>query len=210
VPTSTLSRPVHSSSRPNADLDLNRLLVGVAAGDPTAWSTVLQRYTRLLRHVCRQHRMSPEQTEDVLQTTWVGLFRHADGIRNADGLAGWLVTTTRRECVAVRRREAREIPTDDCGGDRPDPDVDISVDVGEHLDAGPRRRQLHQAVSMLPARERALMEILLEPDLPSYQEISRRLEMPVGAIGPVRRRALHRLHTRLVRGGTELDLEASA
>jgi DNA-directed RNA polymerase specialized sigma24 family protein len=63
---------------------------------------------------------------------------------------------------------------------------------------------------MLPPRKRALIELLLEPDSPSYQEISRRLGMPVGSIGPVRQRALHRLRARLEEPKPEAALLASA
>jgi RNA polymerase sigma factor (sigma-70 family) len=182
------------------------VLNALADGDSAAWSAMVSRYGRLLRHVCRQLQMTSEQTDDVVQHTWTALFIHARNIRSAEALAGWLVTTTRRECVAVRRRDAREVPTDECGYDSPG----IVIDIDEQLDALPRRRQLRRAVALLPPRERSLIEVLLEPEVPSYTEIGRRLGMPVGAIGPVRQRALRRLRDRLTDSLADVTAETTA
>ena len=48
------------------------------------------------------------------------------------------------------------------------------------------------------------MRLLDSPEEPSYEEISRRLSMPIGSIGPTRARALERLR------GDEQLLAASA
>jgi DNA-directed RNA polymerase specialized sigma24 family protein len=52
---------------------------------------------------------------------------------------------------------------------------------------------LHRAVEELPSHQRALIRALLETPVPSYAEISHRLNMPIGSIGPIRGRALQRL-----------------
>ena len=50
-----------------------------------------------------------------------------------------------------------------------------------------------QAIDALPARQRELMLALLAEPEPSYAEVARALEMPIGSIGPTRARALARL-----------------
>jgi RNA polymerase sigma factor (sigma-70 family) len=172
--------------------DLADLLAGAAAGDPLAWDEIVRRYGGLLRHICRRHGLTAEESADVTQATWLLLFTHAHQIRNPAGLVGWLATTTGRECSALRRRERREIPIEDCGVEAAD-EIDVHGRLDDELDSVRRRRHLRGAVATLPARERALIEVLLEPDPPPYREISRRLGMPIGAIGPVRQRALRRL-----------------
>jgi RNA polymerase sigma factor (sigma-70 family) len=196
VPASGPAHPrLSDTSAIDDTTDVAALLAAVARGDDAAWEVVVARYRRLLGHICRQHRMTPDQTEDILQTTWLVLLRHAGDIRNAAALPGWLITTATRECLALRRRNAREVPTHDCGYDVADAVVDAEVD--DRLDALPHLRQLRRTVATLPPRERRLMELMLEPELPSYLEISHRLGMPVGAIGPVRRRAMDHLRDRL-------------
>src|SRR3712207_8287049 len=45
----------------------------------------------------------------------------------------------------------------------------------------------------LPARDRELLALLFADDAPSYDEISGRLHMAIGSIGPTRGRCLERL-----------------
>ena len=51
------------------------------------------------------------------------------------------------------------------------------------------------ALAELPERQRALLLLLIEDPPLSYEEISRRLGLPVGSIGPTRARALARIRT---------------
>jgi RNA polymerase sigma factor (sigma-70 family) len=188
--------------------DPAELLAAVGDGDPVAWTEIVRRHEGLLRHVCRNHRMTREQTADVMQGTWVQLYLYAHRIRRPSGVAAWLMTTTARECLAVSRRERRELPIAELPADAA-PVLDGapaagSAEVEERLDAAARHARLRQAVRLLPPRERALVMLLLEPDLPAYSEISARLGMPVGAIGPVRQRALRRLRAWLE---DEVDLD---
>jgi DNA-directed RNA polymerase specialized sigma24 family protein len=45
------------------------------------------------------------------------------------------------------------------------------------------------------------MRLLVEDDRPNYREISRKLGMPIGSIGPTRARILARLRTALEEAG---------
>jgi DNA-directed RNA polymerase specialized sigma24 family protein len=56
---------------------------------------------------------------------------------------------------------------------------------------------LHRAIRELPSRQRALICALMETPAPTYAEISNRLSMPIGSIGPNRGRALAQLATNL-------------
>ena len=49
-------------------------------------------------------------TADVMQNTWLRAFERLETVREPDRLSGWLATTARRECLAVLRRTAREVP----------------------------------------------------------------------------------------------------
>ena len=56
-----------------------------------------------------------------------------------------------------------------------------------------RRAALHSAVERLSGRQRVLLTSMLSTPAPTYEQLSTRLEMPVGSIGPTRDRALARL-----------------
>ena len=100
-------------------------------------------------------------------------------------IAGWLVVTTRREAMRTLQRGVREVLTDDTSAiDDPDP---AGPDV--HAIERERRAALHAAVERLAGRQRVLLTSMLSTPAPTYEQLSTRLEMPVGSIGPTRDRA---------------------
>jgi RNA polymerase sigma factor (sigma-70 family) len=168
----------------------------LTAGDATAWATVVAQYQQLIFSRTRRHGLCPEEAADVSQETWTRLLEHAGDVRDPERLAGWLATTANRECIAVRRRSWREEA-------RPDTSLEGTHEkhgddgLDDRLDAHHRAQALLAAVAQLPVRDRRLIEMLLEPEPPTYSEISSRLQMPIGSIGPIRARALRRLRRHL-------------
>ena len=168
----------------------------LTAGDAKAWADVVAQYQPLISSRARRHGLCPEEAADVSQQTWMRLLEHADDVREPDRLAGWLATTAHRECIAVRQRAWREEarPDTSLDGTHESPSDDR---LDDRLDAQHRAQVLRAAVAELPLRDRRVIEILLEPEPPTYSEISSRLQMPIGSIGPIRGRALRRLRRHL-------------
>ena len=71
------------------------------------------------------------------------------------------------------------------------------AEVDEGLLTAERAEVVREAVSQLPRRWQQLMELLMSDPPVSYAEISDRLGLPVGSIGPTRRRCLARLQVLL-------------
>ena len=170
-----------------------RALVAEAArGDQTAWGALVDRYAGLVVAVARGHGLSESDVADVSQTVWLRLVEQLGALREPNALGGWLVTTAGRESLRVLRMARRQTPTD------LSVDFDLADDVERTatdrglLDAE-RDSALREAFAQLPEPCQALLELLLsDPPLP-YAEISRRLAMPVGSIGPTRARCLERV-----------------
>jgi RNA polymerase sigma factor (sigma-70 family) len=160
----------------------------VRAGDDIAWTRLVKRFEPGLRKVARTYRLAPSDIDDVMQATWLRLFKHVEKIRNPNAVAGWLATTTRRECLRKLQHPVREYLTDDPRlGDRAE-----FVEPADELLAADRRAAVERALATLPERQRRLMLLLFRPDA-NYQSISRTLGMPLGSIGPIRARSLARL-----------------
>jgi RNA polymerase sigma factor (sigma-70 family) len=160
-------------------------------GDPSAWRALVDRHDRLILAVCRAHRLSRHDAEDVRQTTWLRAVEHLVHVQDPERVGAWLATVARRECLRVLNQAARARP---CGDDEllqrqpadsPSPD--------EHALASERRAAVRASVTCLADRDRSLLAQLYAVAEPSYAEIGRRLEMPVGSIGPTRARVLERL-----------------
>ena len=169
------------------------LLARAAQGDQRAWDQLVDGHTRLLWAVARSFRLDAADANDVVQTTWLRLVEHLDRIEDPARLVGWLVTTARREAMRVLRRSGRERPApDESMMERADdsPPVDASLLLDE------RNAALWQAYERLGDKCRQLLRVAVyEPQ--AYEEISAALGMPMGSIGPTRRRCLTQLRTLL-------------
>jgi RNA polymerase sigma factor (sigma-70 family) len=169
-------------------------LVALAAvGDFDAWSELIKRFEGLLWAIARGHGLPDADAADIAQTTWLRLAENLDRLQEPSRVGAWLATTARRESLRTLRTTARERPHEE-----PPEAADIgmpSVD-GELLEAE-RDAALWSAFGRLPARDQALLRMLVADPRPSYEEIGAALEIPIGSIGPTRGRALNRLRREL-------------
>jgi RNA polymerase sigma factor (sigma-70 family) len=169
--------------------ELVALVHSARAGDPDAWTRLVRRYDRMLRHIARSYRLAPAEVDDVVQTTWLNLFEAIEQIRDPTAIGAWLATATRRSALRRIQRHVREQLTDDPElGDRADDDQPDAI-----LLALERRTVLTDAIARLPGRHRDLVTVLLTQPTLEYREVAKLLSMPTGSIGPIRARSLARL-----------------
>jgi RNA polymerase sigma factor (sigma-70 family) len=174
------------------DLAVTDLVTRARRGDQQAWNTLVERYAPVVWAICRSYRLSRADTDDVGQTVWLRLVGRLDTVRDPAALAGWIATTTRRECGRARRAAQRsptarrEVDT----GNIPD----TEAEPGEsRLLAAERHAALHQAFTCLPHSCQQMLAMLTEDPPVPYAQISARLGIPAGSIGPTRRRCLQKL-----------------
>ena len=167
------------------------LVAAALSGDSRAWNRLVQRFTPLVLSVVRRHRLHGDDAEDVVQTLWLRLVEHLGDLREPQALPGWIVTTTRNECLRLIRGRQHLSPAEFT--EQLVAQALESEDVGNELLEAERHQALLGALAQLPDRDQALLLLLIEDPPPSYQEISRQLGLPVGSIGPTRARALSRL-----------------
>jgi RNA polymerase sigma factor (sigma-70 family) len=177
---------------------VGRLIGIAAAGDEMSWQQLVQCFHGMLHSIARSYRLCDADIADVVQTTWLKLVEHLDGLHDPERVGPWLATTVRRECLAVLGRAGRQIAYGDdcpeCEGTEPRP--------GEEMLQAERDRMLWSGVARLRGTDQALLRLLVADERPGYDEISSSLGMPVGSIGPTRARALARLRRELARDGS--------
>jgi RNA polymerase sigma factor (sigma-70 family) len=168
----------------------------------THWPELVSRYGGLLRAIAGSFRLTRAEAEDAAQTTWLRLVQHADSLRDPDRVGGWLRTTMRHTCLEIVRQRQRERLT---GGSSDWPMVDVGPNLDSDLMRTERNATLWKAVDDLPRQQRELLRALFATIEQSYEEVSIRLSIPVGGIGPTRNRALSRLRRVLHQAGVDLD-----
>jgi RNA polymerase sigma factor (sigma-70 family) len=173
------------------DPEVVALVTAARDGDAAAWDRLVERYAPLVWSTCRGFRLSAADTEDVGQTVWLHLVEQLPRIRVAAALPGWIVTTTRRECLRVLRVAQRTQPADMVGGTAGPGDAQHELD--ERLLAHERSTALRAAFAQLPVRCQHMLTLLMQDPPAPYGVIGVRLGMPAGSVGPIRARCLDRL-----------------
>lgn len=184
------SETVIASARADNSAELVRR---IQKGDASAWHDMVDKYEPLLLWLARQHRLSTEDAEDAVQLTWLRCTEHIDQLIHADRLRAWLTVICRRESIRLATKGRREVPLNESQMSRL---IDDSAWEGDPCTETTRRDEhdrLRSAVAALPQRQRAVLVELLRQEGQSYLDLSRRVGLPVGSIGPTRQRALTRL-----------------
>jgi len=173
--------------------DVAELAVGAARSDARAWEALVNRYGRMVHSIARAHGLGEADAADVSQTVWLRLVEHLGRIRQPERVGGWLATTARNESIRVARQRQRTLLMDDL-------DllglVDDASDAVPALEAEERATHLRAALATLPSPQRDLLHQLMADPRPSYVEVSTRLGIPIGSIGPTRQRSLHALRSK--------------
>ena len=182
------SKPHNSFKGDFAAMELAELVDAAGEGDQEAWNAIVEQFGGLVWATVRAHRLNAADGAEVVQTTWLRLVEHLDRIRDPERLGGWLAATARNECLRQIRLGAREVPSEMAAFESGD---DSTLD--QSLLTAERDRAFWKAFTALGERCQALLRVLMAETEPSYQEVSAALGMPIGAIGPTRRRCLERL-----------------
>ena len=168
------------------------LVTRAAKGEKQAWDALVERFIPLIWSICRNHRLSNADAEDVGQIVWMQLTGQLGKIRDPAALPGWLATVTRRECLRVMDATHR-LPMVGYVIDAEIIADERSATAEQELLATERHAALREAFDQLPPNGKQLISLLIaDPPLP-YADISARLGIPVGSIGPNRSRYLDKM-----------------
>jgi len=174
------------------DPAVTALVTRAAEGDQSAWDEIVERYAPLVWSICRRYRLDRTDADDVAQNVWLRLVEQLSALREPAALPGWLATTTQRECLRVLRVNSQADRRNERLADEMMTAAQ-SVEIEEEIIAAEWNRVLSLAFDeLLPPCRQLLSMLMQEPPVP-YAEISRRLGIPVGGIGPSRARCLAKM-----------------
>ena len=172
------------------DDDDAALVARCLGGESRAWSALVLRHGPLVYAVARRAGLSADDQADVFQNTWHVAIEELRRLRDSAAFPGWIARIARHQSMRVRRsygiarRAMPHVAKEDL--DLALPDVALAA-----LD---ERRKVALAIGRIGRRCRELLEALYYGDSPvEYREVSERLAMPIGSIGPTRARCLEKL-----------------
>lgn len=179
-----------------------QLIQSCIHGEATAWEQLISRYARLVRAVPARYGLTSLEVDDIGQDVFIALAQSLPEIDDPERLPAWLITTARRLSWRVLQKRNREYPAQE--GDVTDVELPAIAQVvaqtpptlNELLVGWQQQEALHQGLDRLNDRCRDLIFLIfLDQAEPSYEEISSRLTIPKGSIGPTRNRCLQQLRS---------------
>jgi RNA polymerase sigma factor (sigma-70 family) len=183
------------------------LVAACLKGEASAWDALIKRYAALIYSVGMRAGLSESEREDLFQDVCLILLDHLSDLRDTARLAGWLISTTKREAWRRQKKRGAKLASELGEGEwamegaasihappASSPEADILALENQQL--------MREALTRLADRCRHLLTLLYgteEP--PSYAEISEQCNLPVGSIGPTRARCLQQLRKLLLETG---------
>lgn len=174
------------------------LITACTNGESWAWDALVDRYRRLVYSLALRTGLGQEDAADVFQMVFTVLLENLHNLRAPQGLAAWLITTTKRTSWRMTRRRHRALSDDE--------EVTTTISAAQAW-SGPEgwlegrwvdQALVRDALERLGERCRRLLWLLYyDRGEPSYAEISRRLKVPLGSIGPTRARCLQKMRQAL-------------
>lgn len=182
------------SSHGTADSDRD-LIERCRRGSSGAWYQVLNRYERLVYSIPLRYGLSRDDAADIMQLTFTALIQNIDNLAEGSRLDAWLSTVARRNTWRLLKGKRREIAR----GHIEDYSLtESAVLLGKNdacsIEHWELTAWLDEGLSQIGESCRELLLALyFEPERSSYAEVAKRLNRPLGSIGPTRARCLKRL-----------------
>ena len=180
------------------DFAIDTPLLGRAAARPASAAAIEQevmaffdRYRhRLLRYaLCLG--ISVQESEDVVQETFLSLFKHLQLGKPRDNLAGWLFRVTHNLAIRQRNAKQRERTRFEHDSQTVEHQLDGGANPEEQLAHRQRREQLLAVVQILPEKDRLCLALRAEGL--RYREIGKILGISLGAVSISLARSIARI-----------------
>lgn len=167
----------------NEDADLVRRCL---SGDQRACRDLVRRYERPVYSVLMRVVRRSEDAEDLVQETFVKVFRALERYDPERSFAAWIFTIASRLAIDhLRRRRVQTVSlnvTDAGSGEERTMDVeDTGLKPDEVTSHAEEEVQANELIDSLPEHYRIVVLLRHQQDL-SYEEISEALNLPLGTV----------------------------
>jgi len=190
--TATTDSPFHGP-------EVEAWVVAAQAGDQAAFGHLVERFQRDVYGKAFAILKNHLDADDVVQETFLRVFRALPGFRFESSFRTWLITITTRQALNFLTRKRSNHESLDPVEDGPE-HLALRVE-GNQMSALldlESRRILHEALPRLPERQRQALLLKIQNDW-KYEEIAREMAISVGSVKAHIFHAIQNL-TQLVQG----------
>lgn len=194
-----LMEPTVSDS-PYHGPEVEAWVVAAQAGDQAAFGCLVERFQRDVYGKAFAILRNHLDADDVVQETFLRVYRALPGFRFESSFRTWLITVTTRQALnfLARKRDGHE-------------SLDPVEDGPEHLALRVEsnqmtamldqesRRLLREALPKLPQRQRQALQLKIQNDL-KYEDIAREMAISVGSVKAHIFHAIQNL-SQMIKGG---------
>lgn len=150
-------------------------LFGNPATREAGFRKLVDGYSKLLYRQIYRYTNNHEDTNDVLQMTFIKAWRYLDGFRGDSSLYTWLFRIAYNECHTFLKRKSRNTLVN----------LPQNYDVPDHgtttTDAEAIQKRLLEAIETLPAKQKEVFMLRYYEEMP-YEEMSKLLGTSEGAL----------------------------
>ena len=180
-------------------------IVQIIAGEPRALEILYDRYAAAVMGLAYRIIQDAAMAEDVVQETFWRVWKNAARFREERGsFTSWMFTIARNVCLD-RLRRLKANPTTGLNVDERfalEEHEALLINTAETAFREIKHQKVRAAMLMLPPEQVEVIEMAFFQGL-SRQEISKKLETPLGTIHTRARLALQKLRALLVDQGFE-------
>lgn len=144
-------------------------------GEREAFDRLVERYQRSVYRLCYRYVNNHQDANDMAQEVFLKAYKALGRFRGDSSFSTWLYRIAVNTCLnfrAARRPEAVELP---------DGLADRAPGMAERIERDQRSRQVRQAVSRLPEKQRATLILKVYHDL-THEEVAAILGSTVGTV----------------------------
>ncbi|MGG7036447.1 MAG: RNA polymerase sigma factor [Flavobacterium sp.] len=143
-----------------------------------AFQKLLHDYQRPLYHHIRNIVLNHDDTHDVLQNTFIKVFKYLKDFKGESKLFSWMYRIATNEAITFVKQKAKKRGTD---FEKIQDKMVNDLQSDPYFDGNEIRLKLHKAISLLPEKQQLVFKMKYFEEI-KYEDMSEILGTSVGAL----------------------------